>query len=225
MTEQEWLQCTDPKPMLDFLRGKASDRKLRLFAVGYCRRIWHVLKDERSQRSVEISECYADGESTMESMFEAGYSALAAIRDASPEHPLAEWWETTVCTPSTAYNAARNCAFSDAWKAADSASGTSYIPAHIDTPLGLCLAVLLRDIFGNPFRPITINPAWLAWNDGTVRHLAHGIYDEKAFDRMPILADALEEARCDNKDILDHCRSDSPHVKGCWVVDLVLGKE
>jgi hypothetical protein len=78
---------------------------------------------------------------------------------------------------------------------------------------------------GNPFRPVTINPVWLAWNDGTVQKIAQGIYEERAFDRMPILADALEESGCTNADILYHCRLPGEHVRGCWVVDLVLGKE
>ncbi len=69
-----------------------------------------------------------------------------------------------------------------------------------------------------------INPDWLAWNDATVRNIAKAIYDEQAFDRMPILADALEDAGCDNADILRHCREPGEHVRGCWVVDLLLGK-
>ena len=83
---------------------------------------------------------------------------------------------------------------------------------------------ILHDIFGNPFRPVTINPTWFAWNDDMVRKIAQAIYDERAFDRLPILADALTDAGCDNADILNHCRSEGPHVKGCWVVDLLLDK-
>jgi hypothetical protein len=79
----------------------------------------------------------------------------------------------------------------------------------------------IRDIF-NPFRPVTIDPTWSTL---TVKHLAGAIYDDRAFERLPILADALEEAGCTNADILAHCRGPGPHVRGCWVVDLVLGKE
>jgi len=78
-----------------------------------------------------------------------------------------------------------------------------------------------RDIFGNPFRPVAIDPRW---QTETVVALATGIYAERAFDRMPILADALEDVGCDRADILNHCRGDGPHVRGCWVVDLLLGK-
>lgn len=82
-------------------------------------------------------------------------------------------------------------------------------------------AAMLRDIFGNPFRPALLDPSW---RTETVVALARGIYEERAFDRLPILADALQESGCDNADLLDHCRGPSSHVPGCWVVDLLLGK-
>ncbi|WP_246173508.1 hypothetical protein [Limnoglobus roseus] len=80
---------------------------------------------------------------------------------------------------------------------------------------------LLRDIFGNPFRPVTFSPAWLT---PTAVGLAQAIYEDRAFDRLPILADALQDAGCEDEAILGHCRGDGPHVRGCWVVDGVLGK-
>ncbi|MDY3553014.1 hypothetical protein R5W24_002104 [Gemmata sp. JC717] len=80
----------------------------------------------------------------------------------------------------------------------------------------------IRDIFGNPFRPVTFSPAWRTF---TVVALASGMYDSRDFTAMPILADALQDAGCDSADILAHCRGEGPHVRGCWVVDLVLGKE
>ena len=88
----------------------------------------------------------------------------------------------------------------------------------------LVLANLLRDIFGNPFRPVAIDPAWLAWNDGAILRMAQSIHDEQAFDRLPFLAEALEDAGCTDRSILTHCRGPGPHAKGCWLVDLVLGK-
>jgi hypothetical protein len=86
------------------------------------------------------------------------------------------------------------------------------------------LVCLLQDIAGNPFRPVVVDPAWLSWNRGTVVQLAKAIYDERAFDRLPILADALEDAGCHEAPILHHCRGPGPHVPGCWPLDLVLGK-
>jgi hypothetical protein len=85
---------------------------------------------------------------------------------------------------------------------------------------------IMHDIFGAlPFRPIKVDASWLAWNGGTVASLAQAIYDDRAFDRLPILADALEDAGCTNQDILNHCRGGTEHVRGCWVVDLLLGKK
>jgi hypothetical protein len=86
-------------------------------------------------------------------------------------------------------------------------------------------AALLRDIVGNPFRTTTFDPAWLSWGGGTLRGLARAVYDERAFDRLPIVADALEEAGCDDPDILGHCRQPGEHVRDCWVIDLLLGRE
>jgi hypothetical protein len=84
---------------------------------------------------------------------------------------------------------------------------------------------LFRCLFGNPFRSLpSVKSAWLAWNDGTIPKLAQAIYEKRRFGDLPILADALEEAGCDNIDILTHCRQPGEHVRGCWVVDLLLGK-
>jgi hypothetical protein len=83
------------------------------------------------------------------------------------------------------------------------------------------LSGLVRDIFGNPFRPVTFDPSW---RTDTAASLARQMYESREFSVMPILADALQDAGCGNPDILDHCRGVGPHVRGCWVVDLVLGK-
>lgn len=91
---------------------------------------------------------------------------------------------------------------------------------------------LIREVFGNPFKPVTIEQAWRSWNDGTVVKLAQALYEEREIPsgyldvgRLAILADALEEAGCANDNILSHCRGPGPHVRGCWVVDLLLRKE
>jgi hypothetical protein len=85
-------------------------------------------------------------------------------------------------------------------------------------------AALIREIFGNPFRPPAVDPAWLRWNDGTVPRLARVIYDERSFETLPVLADALEDAGCTDVALLQHCRSGAVHVRGCWAVDAILGK-
>jgi hypothetical protein len=82
--------------------------------------------------------------------------------------------------------------------------------------------VLIVDIFGNPFRPVALDPRW---RTADVTGLARTIYEDRAFDRLPVLADALMDAGCADEQIIGHCRGPGPHVRGCWVVDLVLGKE
>jgi hypothetical protein len=84
---------------------------------------------------------------------------------------------------------------------------------------------LIEEVFGDPFHRVSVERAWLAWNGGTVGEVAGAIYDERRFDDLPVLADALEDAGCDNEDVLSHCRSSGPHFWGCWVVDMLLGKE
>src|SRR5262249_31217393 len=86
-------------------------------------------------------------------------------------------------------------------------------------------ADLVREIMGNPFRRIELDAAWLGRSDAAVAKIAAVVYEEQAWDRLPILADALEEAGCSHADILDHCRGPGPHVRGCWAVDLLLGKK
>jgi hypothetical protein len=82
-------------------------------------------------------------------------------------------------------------------------------------------ALFVRDIFGNPFCTVTLEPAWLT---PSVTALAQGVYEERAFDRLSVIADALEEAGCTDADFLDHLRGPGPHTRGCWPLDLLLGK-
>jgi hypothetical protein len=93
------------------------------------------------------------------------------------------------------------------------------------------LCTLLRDIFGNPSHPVSVDPAWLTWKDGTIPKMAQVIYEDRDLPsghldnaRLAVLADALEDAGCTDADILGHCRQAGVHVRGCWVVDLILGK-
>jgi hypothetical protein len=208
MTEADWLACPDPQPMLEFLRDRASDRKLRLFAVACCRRMWHSLKDERSRAAVEVAERYADGLATEKERDEAADCADAANRFtylAAPAVSAIRHDAVLAAAGASELTAAHAVD-------ADAASGAE-LAAH---------ATMLRDIFGNPFRRVGLDRAWLAPN---VTALAATIYGERAFDRLPILADALDKAGCDNADILNHCRREGIHARGCWVVDLILGKE
>jgi bacterioferritin-associated ferredoxin len=221
MTEQEWLKCTDLLKMLEFLRdnGSASDRKLRLFACGRCRVLWAEMVDERSKQAVEVAEAFADRRGVSKkyrSMLrdqrnEAERLAIeafyVAIKRVSREHPHA------IASLSAVFAAGTNCI-----------SVEPYLRPGFHFIEPIKVASILRELFGNPFRPITLDPAWLTWHDGLLVSMAQKMYDNRDFSDMPVLADALEEAGCMNPDILEHCRSGGEHVRGCWVIDALLGR-
>jgi hypothetical protein len=221
MTEQEWLTCTDPNAMLGFLFGKASDRKLRLFACACCRQIWRYINSSVCQQAVESSELFADGL--------VGDKRLRNAERRATEEASLLMSEASLIMRLTKYaqrDAAR--AVVEVARKRLNPAGVTYLAAEamrFSPGPANDQCSLLRDLFPKPLRWMpSINQIWLTWNDRTIPKLAQAIYDERAFDRLPILADALEEAGCDNADILNHCRQPGEHVRGCWVVDLLLGK-
>ena len=288
MTEQEWLACTDPSAMLEFLRGKSSDlfdslfdnsqpfgmnpnlfngktsdRKLRLFASCCARRVWNIL-EERSRKVVEISERYADGLADHAAL-EVALDQVKRYREAIPSfeepgylHFLGEvdnigYWRCrrpleesaaefvlglgpeldAETVAKSAVEVAAGLARADAWEAGPIVGEKETVNFRARDERGdaafqsrrikemLAQAVLLRDIIGNPFQPMTADPSWLTPKTST---LARAIYTRRRFQDTPDLASALEDAGCMTREILDHCRGPGPHVRGCWVVDLVLGK-
>jgi hypothetical protein len=213
MTEAEWFASTDPQLMLQYLRAKASDRKLRLFAVACCRRIWHLLEDERSKKAAEVAEAYADGLATAEQL----QFAEKANRNVAVHTKSRGAYDGAMAAHYAVYDSP----FAAAYEGSEEAASANWHATGDDTER-LVQCKLVCCIFVSPFRPVTLNPAWQTAN---VRAFAQAIYDDRAFERMPILGDALEDAGCDNADILTHCRQPGVHVRGCWVVDLVLGKQ
>jgi hypothetical protein len=208
MTDAEWSTCTDPQQMLHLLldSGKATERKLRLFACACCRLLWHQLEDQRSRKAVMIAESFADGLTGRRSLEKAiGYAsdALGYARShyAAPEVHAA-------CASAVALDAA-------------TAAFEALAQTALDGAPQAAQAELLRDLFVQ--RPVLVDPAWLAWNDGTVVQMARAIYADRTFRWMPVLADALEEAGCTDADLLAHCRRPGEHVPGCWLVDSLLG--
>ena len=207
----------DPTAMLEFLRGQAGERKLRLFACACCRRIWHLLGDERSRRAVEVAERYADGESSADRLRLAIADALEAEQDLGEDEgegggPQAE-------ALYLAAHAATAAAEGQELEAVLSAGPTEWA-AHL---------ALLRELFGNPFSPSRLDPVWLT---PAVVSLAQAAYEERDFpsghldpQRLAVLADALEDAGCADAAILGHLRGHGPHVRGCWVLDCILQKK
>lgn len=238
MTEAIWLKCVDPATML-VQRGSISDRQLILFACACCRRQWHLLPDESCRTAVALAERFVDGLCSAEELGMARQRIEA-------EHPNLYWPE---CCGShaalAAYFGAFDAGAADAFEAEHPLGGQfDNMLAALKDEVAVLVAVacsgpereqdfakeraaqcvVLRDILGNPFRQAALEPIWLAWTGGTVVKLAQGIYEERAFDRLPVLADALEEAGCHDNDILGHCCHPGPHVRGCWVVDLLTGR-
>jgi hypothetical protein len=203
MTEREWLTSSDAVSMLYFLRGKASERKLRLSACAYCRSVWELLGNA-SREAVLLGEQMADdpvNESHRQAVVRAAIESVSRFEEARGDF---------FCAADMAYRVPCN----DGWYAAEWTIGN-----WLELTSG---PSILRDVFGNPFRSLTLVPAWLT---PTVVKMAQEISDDRAYNRMPSLADALEEVGCDNTEILSHFRGSGAHVKGCWVVDALLGKE
>jgi hypothetical protein len=227
MTEAEWLGCDAPQKMLVFLqtRNLVNARKGRLFAVACCRRVWHLLGDRRSREAVEAAEGYADKCFDAQALERAGFEAEKAF--GGKIHYVAADYAATA-----AIGAARGEQLEHVSETAAIAAGTDASPegsVSFDWDEELWQTDILRCIFGNPFRsPPSLGASVLSWNDGCVVKLATTIYEERNFssDRTGVLADALEEAGLADDEVLSHCRQEGAvHVRGCWVTDLLLGKE
>jgi hypothetical protein len=222
MTEAEWLACTDPSPMLDFLRDKASDRKFRLFALACCCRILRLLTDQRSVNVILARDRYLDGTASPEQLTEAGIAAQRAYENAFQPHEHAASAAVSLAIDNP-YQAAVVVAASTAYAVGDelAAGGSSQAEVHEKFAAGQVSekegqAALLRCIFGNPFRSYPAPDSWPA----TVVQLANALYNGK--DCGFALHDALLEAG--HPELADHFRQEQHHPKGCWALDLVLGK-
>ena len=216
MTEAEWLACTDAQPLLSFLVGTASARKLRLIACGCCRQIWDRLTDERSRRAVEVAERFADGLATSGDLLAASHAAYDAAMAAASTHGP-NWAAAGAAADTSNPEIAR--------RVLGDGGAVSFAAYKAKSGRRLRQCQVIWDIMGPlPFRPVAAEAAWLTWNGGMVTKLARGIYEERAYDRLPVLADALEEAGCAEAELLGHLRSAGPHVRGCWALDLILGK-
>jgi hypothetical protein len=230
--QQQWNTCDSPFPMLAFLAGKISDRKKRLFAVACCRRVAKQFLDRRSGIALRVCEQYADGSVSADKL-NAAHEAAGEAADKVHYEGGDAVEQSAAATPCglgiplnltwILENAAETAG--ELRDALDEDDLDEEDPFEIGEADEMRVqADLLRDIVGNPFRKRAVDSAWLRWKSGTIVKLAATIYSRRAFKQMPILADALEDAGCDNADMLAHCRGPGPHVRGCWVVDLLLGK-
>jgi hypothetical protein len=218
VTEAEWLACNDPTPMLKFLRPQPSERKLRLFACGCCRQVWKSLTLQPVRKALETAELYADGSATDEELAAAYSAAVSALHRALERRAGDAAYHPKLHRMALAVDAAQGSPF----QAGQLGGVGKYESLKAVSP------ALLRCVVGNPFRPVTISPTCLT---PQVLALAKVAYDEREMpagtldaSRLAVLADALEEAGCTDADLLGHLRGPGPHVRGCWAVDLLLGK-
>lgn len=206
MTEMEWFDSENPLEMRYLLSNTGvRDRKMRLFCFAAASYFGHEGKHDA------ITDDYLVATNRKIAQAEEAFEAGKKL-------PTGSLW----------------CLNRDIAQASCEAVTASRDPKHLEV-----LARLLREIFGNPFKPFTVNigayymydvhitewKKWLAWNYAKIPSMARMMYNSQDFSGMPILADALEDAGCCHEGLLVHCREDRKHVRGCWVVDMLLGKD
>jgi hypothetical protein len=218
MTEQEWLACEDALLVLRRLGNQLSDRKLRLWLCGGCRRVWPSLSLQQVRNAVEAAEQFSDGRIDDKKLATALEAALIAFAQFGRRnfHKLTS--DPAVAIKSFKLTLAANAATPDPRQLLLAAE----FPIPDDSTFrAVASPDLLRCVAGKPFRPVVFE---LKWRTDDVLGLARGIDEDRAFDRLPLLADAMMDAGCNDEQILAHCRQQGPHVRGCWVVDGCLGK-
>jgi hypothetical protein len=210
MAVSAWDAATQDHQMIAWLGWEESGlaRKRRLYLAALCRHFWKYLPSATGRQAIEAAEAFVDGRVSADDL----RAAHVANRDAY----LAEITARGKQSVHTRGVQVAHCAYE-----ASRPEACRMVPAWSRTVTPITTG-LLRDLFVDPFRPVAFDPRW---RTADVVGMARGIYEERAFDRLPILADALMDAGCEDAAILGHCRSTGPHVRGCWVVDLVLGKE
>ncbi len=220
MTEAEWLACDDPRPLAEWVRDETPSRRYRLLNCACCRSLAPWFINNQLGECVGRAELFADSVLTERTFAKWGKLADTLGRGAYG-HSAAFVRVTEAVRGLFSYRLISYPANWDAWRVLCVDLAACGEPFCSEAPE--LVRRLLRDIFGNPFRPVAFSPEW---RTSTAFAIAAQMYESHDFSAMPILADALQDAGCDSADILDHCRDEKQfHVRGCWVVDLVLGKE
>jgi hypothetical protein len=232
VTVDEWDTTASLEDLLAASGLTAGGRRLRLCGAACARRVAAAMPDDAARSLLDLAERRADGEVGDE----AWLTAVAGTLDAYLGNEAARDG-----AGGATFGVLTNLPWADVehtLKLAESVvEGRAYLAYAGGYPAGVgphewvrrateteaaALCGLLRCVAGNPLRPARFEPAW---RTATAVGLARGIYADRAFDRMPVLADALQDAGCHPGDVLDHFRGGGPHARGCWVVDLLLGKE
>ena len=228
-------------PRLDW----SNNRKLRLWACACCRRIWNLLPSDSRKRAVEATESFSDGAIT-QARFEEAIAEAQAIAESRTDEEwlpvlqlqfrvdneaISLFFDSCMEERDFATIAAWGAAWTGSWgrfagraclSAAAAVGKDQKAQQALVDQESLHQQALLRDLFGNPFRPASFPREILTWRDGVIPKLARSIYEERGWEHLPILGDALEDAGCSDEEILSHCRNSTPHARGCYVLDSLL---
>jgi hypothetical protein len=213
MTKTEWDECSIPQTLVEFLQAGTSTRKLRLCAVAWARLVM------RQANTTPRMDPYQQWIANPQLLPQLG--AAEQFADGQIDSNVLRSSRLLSGRP---YNIFRATCRVSHFSLDDVYRSLRAIQVEFGAPSDREVCDLTRDII-YPFQVMPFRTLWLSWNNATIPKLAQSIYEERAFDRLPILADALEEAGCTNPDILQHCRQPREHVRGCWPVDLLLGRE
>lgn len=221
MTEEEWLACDDPRPMLNFLQRKATERKLRLLGVGILKH-WPGKKDQLTKLMKRVEQ-FADGTETTLRV-EGDFVRPHGFCHAMMLHLMGPSLAKAMSEAPGGVHEMMQTALSLLFEPSASDHSHSLHRRHsLEEVLRIraYFAQMVREVFGNPFRTQLVDPRWLT---SSVLDLASHIYQMRKFGPMPFLGDALADAGCDRDDMLAHLYGDGTHVRGCWVLDMLLGK-
>jgi hypothetical protein len=228
MNEIDWIAGADPLAMLDHMGAGASDRKLRLFACACVRRFWSDLRYPTPREAVAMAERLAEGTATPEEVEAMRVSAEASAGNA-PEFEQFAYTAAAATLMESAPEAARTARESMRQQAVRTAAyemifaeDEAAAVARASEEESRRQVELLNELFGNPFRPVAVEPHWLAWGGGIVVGMAREIEEAQRFAELPYLADALMDAGCDQETLLRHLRQPEGHIRGCWALDALL---
>jgi hypothetical protein len=231
MNEVLWQAGTDVGAMITYVEGKVSDRKLRLFACACVRRYWGLLHYPRPREAVEMAERLAEGKASdaeIETMRQ--HAEMSAINAPMFEQPAymaaaATLADAAIEAARTTQELCRQQAVREAAYEVIPGQDEARINAEASALECRAQASLLREIVGNPFRPVAIEPSWLSIGSGAAGSMAQLIDEEQRFVELPYLSDALMDAGCSEEALLSHLRHPAGHVRGCWALDALLGRE
>ncbi|NBO91367.1 MAG: hypothetical protein EBV06_03485 [Planctomycetia bacterium] len=226
LSEDDWFTRPDPGDLLRHLEKTASLRKLRLFACHCCRRLGPLVGAAGVREALLTAERFADGKANSDEL----RTGWRAIRQALAKAPLGTRWERALdaalhaCSPDLTFwdavNVSREAAHALEGDSRPQDSGSFGVGPYVRPREYTYQCVILRELFS--YHTVEISSHLRAWEDGQLARLAQAIYLEQRFDEMPILADALEEAGCTHRSLIDHARETTPHFKGCWLLDALM---